>query len=171
VSNVAKGNGSGGYVKGLVRRFDAAELDRSVDALYDVFGAYPLRTKIDACPHCELDAAERQLHVRPLRDMTWADLGTYSFKALTSFGDQDDLRHFLPRVLELYACDHAGAPHALMMFCGKLDLAAWTTWPAEEVAALRRFFDAWTLVVTARAGESEEGAWELDELKGGITAL
>jgi len=147
------------------------ELVRAIDELYDAFDAYPLRERIDSCPHCELDAAERRLHLRPLRELTWTDLGIFSFKALTSFGDQDDFRHFLPRLLELYVLDHAGAPYTLFMLCHKLDAATWTRWPADEVTAIRRFIDAWKRVLTAHARESVQGAWELDELHGGISAL
>jgi hypothetical protein len=151
--------------------FDRIDLGRAIGALYDVFEAYPLTARIDCCPHCELDAAERRLHVRPLREMTWADLGTFSFKVLTSFGDRDDLRHFLPRILELYARDHRGAPYSLFMFFGKLDQAQWLTWPPGETTAIRRFVDAWQRALVTEAHESEERAWELDELKAGISAL
>ncbi len=153
------------------RSFAGVELSRAVAALYDAFDAYPLRERVDSCPHCQLDAVERQLHVRPLREMTWGDLGTYSFKAITSFGDEDDLKHFLPRVLELYVLDHPGAPYSLTMFLGKLDHAAWTTWPAAETAAIRHFVDAWKQALVERARGSEDGAWELEELKSGISAL
>jgi hypothetical protein len=156
---------------GIDNGFDRADLASAIESLYEAFDAYPLEERIDSCPHCELDEAERRLHVRPLRELTWADLGTYTFKAMTSFGDEDDFRHFLPRVLELYVLDHAGAPYSLFMFCGKLDYAAWTTWPAGEVAAVRRFIEAWKRVLVARARQSEEGAWELEELAAGISAL
>jgi hypothetical protein len=152
-------------------RFERIELARAVDALYAAFADYPLKDRIDVCPHCELDAAERRLHVRPLREMTWADLGIYSFKALTSFGDLDDLKHFLPRLLELYVVDHRGAPYSLFMVCGKLETARWTTWPGSEVAAIRGFVEAWQRALAAEARDSEDGAWELDELRAGISAL
>jgi len=147
------------------------ELERTIDGLYEAFDAYPLKARLDCCPHCELDAAERRLHLRPLRELTWTELGIFSFRALTTFGDEDDFRHFLPRLLELYALDHAGAPYTLFMLFEKLNAAAWTRWPADEVAAIRRFIDAWKRVLTARARDSEQGAWELDELGGAISVL
>ena len=147
------------------------ELELTIDRLYEAFDAYPLEERIDCCPHCELDAAERRLHLRPLRELTWADLGIFAFKALTNFGDADDFRHFLPRLLELYVLDHSGAPHTLFMLFEKLNAAKWTNWPADEVAAIRRFIDAWKRVLTTQARESEDGAWELDELGGAISVL
>jgi hypothetical protein len=150
---------------------EGIELGRAIDRLYEAFESYPLKERIDCCPHCELDAAERRLHIRPLRELTWADLGIFAFKALTSFGDADDFRHFLPRLLELYVLDHSGAPYTLFMLFEKLNAAKWTNWPADEVAAIRRFIEDWKRVLTAQARESEDGAWELDELGGGISVL
>jgi len=150
---------------------EGIELGRAIDRLYEAFESYPLKERIDCCPHCELDAAERRLHIRPLRELTWPDLGIFSFKALTSFGDADDFRHFLPRLLELYVLDHAGAPYTLFMLFEKLNAAKWTNWPADEVAAIRRVIEDWKRVLTTQARESEDGAWELDELGGGISVL
>jgi len=147
------------------------ELARAIEALYEAFEGYPLKPRIDSCPHCELDNAERRLHMKPLRDLEWADLDIFAFKALTSFGDADDLRHFLPRLLELYVLDHAGAPHTLFMLFHKLQFAKWTTWPADEGEAVRRFLEAWKRVLTQQAPESEQAAWELDELTGAHSVL
>ena len=57
------------------------------------------------------------------------------------------------------------------MLFEKLDSAKWTRWPADEGAAIRRFIDAWRRVLAAQARESEQGAWELNELNGGISTL
>jgi hypothetical protein len=152
-------------------RFDRIELERAIDALYDVFGRYPLKGQIDTCPHCQLEGAERLLHTRPLRELTWVELRPFASKALTTFGDENDFRHFLPRVLELYARDALGAPPHLFMFCNKLDYAGWTAWPPDEVAAVRSFLDAWKRVLTARVHDSEDGALELEELTSGMSVL
>jgi hypothetical protein len=155
---------------GIDRRFDRRELARALDGLYDAFAGYPLKERIDLCPHCQLDAAERRLHLRPLREMTWDDLGVFSFRAMTTFGDEDDFKHFLPRLLELYVLDHRGAPHTLFMVFGKLADATWEGWPAEEVAAIRHVVEAWQRVLAARAHESEDDAWELDEVRAAVSA-
>lgn len=158
-------------VYGVVRRYDWMELARAIDALYATFEPYTLKDRVDFCPHCELDASERQLHIRPLRDMTWADLWAYCPKAVTTFGDEFDLRHFLPRILELYVGDHRGAPCCLFVTFGKLDQAGWTDWPAGEVTAVREFLAAWRRVLATAAVTSEGAAWELDELQSAMLAL
>jgi hypothetical protein len=151
--------------------FDRIELERRTEDLYQAFADYPLADRIDHCPHCELDEAERQLHARPLSELTWRELGPFAFRAMATFGDLADLKHFLPRLLELYAADHVGAPHSLFMFFGKLDAAAWTTWPPGEVAAIRAFVEAWKRLAAARAHESDSDAWELGELIGALSVL
>ena len=153
------------------RRFYHLELSRAIDTLYESFEAYGLKDSIDFCPHCQLDSAERSLHDRPLRELTWADLWTFCPKAVTTFGDESDLKHFLPRILELYVIGHRGAPCCLFVLFGKLDLAEWTTWPREEVAAVRGFVDAWIRSLAHDAKPSEEAAWELDELRSSMCAL
>ncbi len=153
------------------RRFDQLELARAIDALYETFEAYVLADRIDFCPHCDLDASERRLHARPLRELTWADLSAYCPRAVTTFGDATDLKHFLPRILELYVADQRGAPCCLFTTFGRLDRADWTAWPSEEVAAIWRFIDAWKRVLTRDAAESEDAAWELDELKSAMLAV
>ncbi len=156
---------------GVVRRYDQRALARALDALYAAFEPYALKDRIDFCPHCELDASERQLHVRPLREMTWADLAAYCPRAVTTFGDEFDLRHFLPRILELYVTDHRGAPCCLFVMFGKLEQAAWADWPAEEGEAVRMFIEAWRHVLADAARTSEDAAWELDELQSATLAL
>jgi hypothetical protein len=37
------------------------ELGRATATLYEAFHGYPLKTKIEGCPHCKLDAAEASL--------------------------------------------------------------------------------------------------------------
>jgi hypothetical protein len=158
-------------MEGIQSHFARTELSRAIDDMYEAFDAYPLEARIDICPHCELDAAERRLHARPLRELTWADLGLYSFRAMTTFGDVEDFKHFLPRLVELYVRDHRGAPYTLFMVFGKIEAAGWTAWPSGEVAAIRAVVEAWQRRLEAEAGESEDAAWELDELRDAVSAL
>ena len=80
-------------------------LQAAIEGLYAAFARYPLRAHIDGCPHCDLGAAERGLHARPLRDLREDDLGRYPFKAMSTFGNVDDFRHFFPRIAELITYD------------------------------------------------------------------
>lgn len=113
----------------------------SVRALYDVFASYPLRSKIDGCPCCVKESMQLALHTRPLRDLRGDDLRRFAGKSMTTWGDRDDFRHFLPRLLELLASGELGCDPQIVL--GKLAHADWNTWPAPERAGVASFLMAW----------------------------
>lgn len=62
---------------------------------------------------------------------------------MTTWGSEEDFKHFLPRLAELYAggsltgfCDDE-------MFGSKLHYAKWLSWRVREVNAVRAFMHAW----------------------------
>lgn len=144
------------------------ELARATATLYEAFRGYPLKPKIEGCPHCELDSAEASLHARPLHELRWADLGVYPFKAMTTFGDESDFKHFLPRILELYVLDHEAAHYDVAVIFDKLNYASWTSWPETETQAIRRFVSAWRRALTTSQHESTEEPWQLEELESAL---
>src|SRR5262245_5581830 len=143
-------------------------LRRAIETLYEVFGCYGLKSKMDLCPDCELDAAEASLRTRPLQTLTWKDFGVYPFKAMTTFGDESDFKHFLPRLFELYALDREGARYGVATVFEKLDYAAWTSWPEPEAAAIRDAVRAWLQSLTARQSDFGDEPWELEELRSAL---
>ena len=147
------------------------DLTTSTAALYEAFHRYPLKPRIEGCPHCKLESAEASLHSRPLRDLSWGDFGVYPFKAMTTFGDESDFKHFLPRILELCLLDYEGALWDVAVILGKLDYAGWASWPEPEIQAVRRFVGAWRQALAARVHESTEEAWQLEELESALAQL
>lgn len=99
-----------------------------------------------------MSAADRaKLHARPLRALGAAELGRYAFKALTTWGSEDDLRHFLPRILELVARDELGVDAQIVL--GKLAYGEWERWPEAERAAIEALLAAWLeSVLSTRSG-------------------
>lgn len=93
------------------RRAELA-LRAAVERLYAVFARYPLPIRLRPCSHgvalrwIAYDA-EQALYVRPLRDLTAADLHAYAQNAVTTWGDAFAFQHFLPWLLELIALDVA----------------------------------------------------------------
>ena len=77
------------------------ELEIAVEKLYKVFSRYSLRRHVEGCPCCVHEEDKRALESKPLQNLSAAELGRYSFKAMTTWGDKDDFRHFLPRIFEL----------------------------------------------------------------------
>lgn len=102
-------------------------LEDAIEHLYYTFQNYRLKTSINACPHCVADSDHAKLHPKRLRDLTDSDLEKYAFKALTTWGDADDFRHFLPRLFELealYPQRIVGLVDPEILF-GKLAYAQW----------------------------------------------
>jgi hypothetical protein len=102
----------------------------AVARLYETFARYPLRAPVKGCAHCVSREYEALLEALPLRGLRAEHLHLFAFKALTTWGDEDDFRHFLPRIFELAAPDQLGV--SLETVLGKLRYGDWRTWPAEE---------------------------------------
>ena len=115
-------------------------LDQAVEALYATFAGFPLG-RVAGCPHCVGDDDQRAIRRVPLRRLTGDDLDRYAVKALSTWGDADDLRHFLPRLLELAA--HGDLTADVDIVVGKLRLAQWPLWPADQRDAVEAFAGAW----------------------------
>ena len=122
----------------------------AIEGLYAAFSDYSLAQRIAGCPCCVSDADESILHRKPLRELTAEDLCRYAFKALTTWGTEDDFRHFLPRLLELVTeKDGIACEIDLAVLFGKLYYAKWNNWLQPERTAVRRYLTAlWLFVLS-----------------------
>jgi hypothetical protein len=134
-------------------------LHAAIGGFYATFASYPLKRVIVGCPHCVSRADSDALHMRALDALTADDVRYYATKAMTTFGDAEDFKHFLPRLLELLAreleaCGSGGAGEDLgfneEILGGKLALAGYTGWPVVEREAVERFLDAMWGALLAR---------------------
>jgi hypothetical protein len=119
-----------------------AELASAIDGLYRTFARYRLRPHTEGCADCVSESDHALIHAAPLRELTSRHLGKYGRKALTTWGNVNDFKHFLPRLLELMVVD-AEWPVEQEIVAGKLLYASWATWPAAEKDSLHQFFEAW----------------------------
>jgi hypothetical protein len=129
-----------------------SELQVAIERLYGAFAHRPMPSHVEGCPHCLDDSDHELLKARPLRQLTAQHLKKYTFRAMTTWGDANDFAHFLPRLLELLASESGGLfdPELLL---GKLELARWRTWSADEVSAVERYlFAAWRAILTDYPG-------------------
>ena len=141
------------------------ELAQAHARLAAVFAKYPLRGTADGCPCCVSAADHAEL---------WSgNLRRYAFKAMTTWGDEADFKHFLPTIFSSLTPDseyYPGTVHEgacdLQCLASKLIYARWHTWPAEEQQAVLACLRAWWLVCLALlqqvfaeflAGRSTEG--------------
>ena len=111
-------------------------MESSLENLYQIFAKYRLRPDIEACPCCVTESDKRKLHKKELRKMTADDLEKYVFKAVTTWGDEYDLKHFLPRILELM--DELPSE---MIFI-KLQSIHWETWQSQEKDAIVAYMES-----------------------------
>ncbi len=116
----------------------------AIDLLYRTFESYSLFNPVEGCPCCVTKEDQEYLQVKPLRQLTKDDLRKYGFKAMTTWGDENDFRHFLPRFVD---------PEIVL---GKLTYGHWQTWPQEEQAAVEAYLRAvWQLVLSHSDGDPD----------------
>jgi hypothetical protein len=117
-----------------------SDIREAVSNLYAVFGDAPLGARVEGCLHCVSEAEQVALAGKPLRDLSASDLSRYAFKAMTTWGDISDFKHFLPRLLELLAFDSAaGMGFEAEILLSKLEYAGWLAWPDDEQEAVRNY--------------------------------
>ena len=130
-----------------------AALNDSIERLYEVFAAYPLHDSTDPCPHCFTSADEQQLRSQPLRQLSADDLRSFAASSLTTWGGVTDLKHFLPRIMEIGATEGFNWPDVELLY-HHVAYGEFTTWPAPEVAAMRAFAQAhWDVALHGEAAD------------------
>lgn len=73
---------------------------------------------------------------------------------MTTWGDADSFRHYLPRILELIDDD---PPVDREIILGKLRIAEWRTWPAPEQSAVSDYlFMIWRRLINSPDSNVEE---------------
>lgn len=102
-----------------------------IEELYEAFRPYRLGTTIEGCDHCVSAEMSEELLATPLRMLTAEQLSQFSLKAMTTWGMEQDFKHFLPRLLELAFLDPSELDWLETLF-GKLTLAKWQEWPTAE---------------------------------------
>jgi hypothetical protein len=117
-------------------------VEGAIANLYDTFAHYPLRPVVSGCPCCTTLSNNVLLHSKALDKLTAKDLSKYSFKALTTWGDENDFRYFLPRLLELITFDTNDELAYPEIVLGKLRYAGYQAWDAQEQQAVHMFLFA-----------------------------
>lgn len=120
-----------------------AELRQTTERLYEVFGSYRADPKsIGVCPHCIHQEELDRLLAVPLRDLSAEELNPLASNAVKTHGEVDDLRYFLPRILEL-CVDGFDQFTDLEIIVNPLRFAEWHDWAEHEVSAVRAFLFSW----------------------------
>lgn len=119
-----------------------ANLRDAIERGYLTFASMPRPQQLHASPLRDADEILRTLTSAPLRELTGEQIGPYSSWAITTVGNDRDYRHFLPRIFELAVTEPVWLGAVPQVIVGKLNMATWRTWAAEQQAAVLHFFRA-----------------------------
>jgi len=135
------------------------DIEAAVEEMYAAF-ARPRPRAIDACTVCCFTEKElRTLVETPLRELTAEQLWEYAFSALLTAGDENDLRYFWPRIVELSARGELGVD--LEIVFEKPRRGEWRTWPQREQDAIERF-------ARAQMADLARREYDFDEVDGWV---
>jgi len=136
--------------------FETEMLQLAIRNLYVTFSECPRKDTIEACPCCVTEHDQRMLFSQPLSRLSANNLRRYAQKAISSWGDPEDLKHFLPRLLELVALEpgwqHQSVADAPTLF-RKFRRAGWHEWPTGQRGAVELYLMAWWRCTLARYPE------------------
>lgn len=79
------------------------EIKNSIENLYKTFSKYTILGNLRdrSCDCCVTNEEIKSLMSIQLKDLSEDKIGKYMRSAITTFGDENDYKHFLPRILEL----------------------------------------------------------------------
>jgi len=117
------------------------EFEIAIEKLYKTFSKYPFKSKIEGCPCCVSDSDKLTLHSKQLRELEDDDLSRYAFKAMPTWGDANDYKHYLPRIFELTA--HRKLIVDTFVTFQKLEDGNWKEWEESEQQVIVEFLKAW----------------------------
>ena len=122
-------------------------LTPAVENLYAVFAQYLPLQLADCCPHCTDADDLAGLQSAPLRELDEDSLERFSFRTMTTWGDADNFRHYLPRLLEWVVW---GDELDFEAVTSKLIYADWRSWPIEEQNTIEQFLLAlWQAILSS----------------------
>ena len=144
-------------------------LPEAIEGLYGVFSNYALADHVEGCTHCVFDRDHALIHSAPLRQLSARALERYTEKAMSTWGNSDDFRHFLPRIFELQA-RNTWEPTFVEIAFGKLTYAGWRSWPDIEREAVRQYFlSLWVNVLDCRDFDGDETKSEAESYLSGFS--
>jgi hypothetical protein len=120
------------------------DVQMAVEGLYQAFSAYPSPAYTDPCLHCHTLEEEAKLRSVPLKQLSVADLDTYTNDALLVWGSVDHFKHFLPRIFDLYFSMSEPTFEFLdpEILFSKFRHGHWLTWTMQEQTAVRELLQA-----------------------------
>ncbi|MFK8061187.1 MAG: hypothetical protein AB8B78_14000 [Polaribacter sp.] len=123
-------------------RIKGMEIENNIENLYKVFAKYNILGNLRdrSCDCCITNADIKSLLSKKLKDLSEDDLGHFLRSAITTFGDENDYKHFLPRIFELLNSNDNLIDDFLTF--EKLNYTDWKSWNQLEIKAIENYFFA-----------------------------
>jgi hypothetical protein len=146
------------------------EFRQSIEKLYETFSVYPFKSTMEGCPCCVSNSDKEKIHSKHLTQLDRDDLSRYAFKAMTTWGDVEDFKHYLPRIFEITATTNFIVDTFVVL--GKLEYGKWRFWPQTEQMAIEKFLlEWWTNEATNKPYFDKEIYFEILKLTKNVDAL
>ena len=125
---------------------DAKPIKESLRDLYKTFAKYDSWSRLSLSETETKSEYFKNLLNKDLEDLSRADLAPFTSRPLNSWAAKNDLRHFLPRILELCAVWSGREAQAVWVpesIFSLLPQSDWRNWPADEQSVIEDFTWAW----------------------------
>ena len=134
-----------------------SQLKISVERLYEIFSKYNGNPNMQGSSNYDaLESWNLELFSKQLKDLTADDLSRFAGKAMTTWGDVDDYKHFLPRIFELTA--KLNTPYEIWIAFEKLEYGNWSAWDEDERNVIHEYMLAlWDNLLK---DDTEKAEWE-----------
>lgn len=134
-----------------------------IDVCYFLFSRYTRNPDLEGCPCCVSEEDKHRLLSKPLKLLSTDDLYKFTFKAMSTWGEVNDFKHYLPRILELIFTESSAIDIDLLH--SKLLQASFFEWPeTEQQAVLNLAEAAWPLLCSKTQSVSLSDLQNLDNL-------
>lgn len=120
----------------------AASLRKSWEEVYGAFAVYPPPTTLNASLLRHPKGILDELRSAPLSELSGKTLGNYAMWALTSVGNVEDYKHYLPRILQHALLTPSEPGFDPLLILSKLQYADWHGWPKSERTAIENVYRA-----------------------------
>jgi len=136
------------------------QLQLLIDDCYAAFSPYPRPLVLHASPLRDPVQILTTLTSAPLRELTGEQIGPYAGYAMTTVGDVDDYKHFLPRILEQAVHEQLWMGTDPPIIAQRLKKGKWLDWPVHEQAAIGALFaGAWTQAIKEHPDDEDAENW------------
>lgn len=146
-------------------------LNEAIETLYRVFSKYSSRKTMDYSSQTVAQEEVDVLFAQPLREVAAEHIGYYSSKAMTTMGNVEDFKHFLPRIMELMSAGDYSRDEEMVL--EKFWYSEFAEWDPVEREAVESFLFAWweSLVERERCRNLSTLLTELAVLTGDLQKL